>query len=137
MKVENINNKIIVYLFDNTIDISNINELNNKIKSIFIKLMKRYNYDFFGCNKVNVYHNKYYGLILEVEKLSNMVFNSYAIDLKITIYKDVLMYLEFDDYYFLDNIKSLNYHNGKYYLKINNQLDYNKYLEFAKIKYKK
>ena len=136
MKIENVDNKIIVYLFNEFFDTNDISELNKKIKDIFLKIMKRSNYDFFGYNLVSVYQNKYYGTILEVEKISN---NDYyrTIDLKIRIFKDIVMYLEFDDYYFSSKPKNLIINNGKYYLEINKYIDINRYIEFGKINYKK
>lgn len=136
MKIEHEDNKIIIYLHNETIDINNIPELNKKIKSIFIRIMKRRNYDFFGYNKVTVYHNDNYGIILEVEKIFSNEFNYQTIDLKIIVYKNVLMYFEFDDNYF-DNIKEIKYNNGKYYLEIKKGMDTNKYIEYGRIKYKK
>lgn len=133
MKIENDDNKIIVYVFNEKIDINNIDSLNKKIKDIFVKIMKRYNYDFFGYNKVSVYHNDNYGFILEVEKIYNSVYNYQTIDLKIIIYKNVNIFLEFEDYYFTN----LKYKNNKFYLEITDDVDIIKYIEFGKIKYKK
>ena len=137
MKIEDMDNKIIIYLYNSTINIDDTIELNNKIKDVFIKIMKRNNYDFFGYNEVTIYHNSNYGIILEVEKKTDNSFNYRTIDLKIKVYKDVLMYLEFDDYCFNNRPKKLIYYDNKYYLKIDRKLNIYKYLEFAKIKYKK
>ena len=134
MKIEKIDNKVIIYLFNEHVDINDINNLNKKIKDIFLRIMKRGNCDFFGYNKVNVYHNKYYGIILEVEKIYSSESNYPMIDLKIVIYKDVPMYLVFDDYY---DFKKLKRHNGKYYLEISNKVNINKYIEYGVVKYKK
>lgn len=136
MKIENEDNKTIIYIHNSDININDIDSLNKKIKDIFVKISKRGNIDFFGYNKVSVYHNKNYGIILEVEKLFNSEMNYHMIDLKIIVYKNTLMYLEFDDYYdFLS--KDFITVNNKYYLEINDDVDINKYIEYGKIKYKK
>ena len=69
MKIETIDGKIIIYLYRDTININDADALNNKIKDIFIRIMKHGNYDFFGYSRVDIYHNPYYGIILEVEKM--------------------------------------------------------------------
>ena len=135
MKIENVDGKTIVYLYDEIIDIDDISNLNKKIKDVFIRIMKRGNYDFYGYSKVSVYHNDNYGIILEVEKIYNSD-NYQIIDLKIIVYKYVPMYLEFDDYYDFFNDKEI-ISNSKYYLKINDKLDIYKYIEYGRIKYKK
>jgi len=137
MKIEVVDNKIIVYLFNENINVNDILELNNKIKDIFLRIMKKSNYDFFGYNKVDVYYNENYGTVLEVERIGNNEFNYQRIDLKIVVYKNAVMFFEFDDYYFDKKPKSLVLKDGKYYLKIDNKLNVWKYIEFAKIKYKK
>ena len=136
MKVEFKNEKIIVYLYNYDIDINNIDEINDWIKKLFIKLIKRYKLDFYGYNIVSVYHNKKYGLVLETTKLYQ-IYHSSVIDLKIIIYKDVEMYLEFDDYYFLNQPKHLFMKNNKYYLNINNIKNISKYIEYGKLIIKK
>ena len=134
MKLEVNDEKVIVYLYNELIDINNIDGLNKKIKDLFIKIMKRYNLDFFGYSKVNVYHNENYGLILEIEKIYNTDIRYNVIDIKIIVYKNVPIYLEFDDYYFVDKPKKLIEYNKKYYLEINNDIDINKYIEYGKVK---
>lgn len=136
MKIENVDGKIIIYLFDKHVDINDIDALNKEIKNIFVRIMKRGSYDFFGYSKVNVYHNKYYGLILEVEKMYSDERCYKTIDLKIIIYKNVPMYIEFDDCY---NFKLNEFEmiNNKYYLDINSKTNLYKYIEYGKIKYKK
>ena len=95
MKIEVIDNKIIVYLFNGNINVNDILELNNKIKDIFLRIMKKSNYDFFGYNKVDVYCNENYGTVLEVERIGNNEFNYQRIDLKIVVYKNAVMLFEF------------------------------------------
>ena len=136
MKIENVDNIVIVYLFNENIDIDDIDDLNKKIKNVFVKIMKRGNYNFFGYSKVSVYHNKNYGLILEVEKLSQSETNYRTIDLKIVVYKNIPFYIEFDDYFDF-NRKEIKVINDKYYIEIDEHVDIHKYIEFGRIKYKK
>ena len=133
MKIKYLDNKIIVYLPGNRLTINNIEELNKEIKNIIIKLIKRYNIDFYGYSKVTIYNNEYYGNILEIEK----IYQTYQknIDLKIIIYRFITMYLEFDDYLFLDRPKDLIIKDGKYYLKIDKNLNLLKYIEYGKVIY--
>ncbi len=135
MKIEIKNDKVIVYLYNKLVDISNHDGLNNRIKDLFVKIMKRYNLDFFGYNKVNVYHNKNYGIILEIEKIYNSESRYNIIDLKVIVYKDIPMYLEFDNLYSDNIISEIIVDDGKYYLEINNSIDVNKYIEYGKVKY--
>lgn len=136
MKIINDGEKIIIFLFNIDIDINDIDDVGKKIKNIFVKIMKRGNYDLFGYSKVNVYHNINYGVVLEVEKIYSSGSNYNLIDLKIIIYKNCLMYLEFEDDYGFE-LRTLMKYNNKYYLEINDKININKYIEFAKIKYKK
>ena len=136
MKVEFNENKIYVYLYQNDIDINNIENLNNKIKIIFIKIIKKYNLDLYGFNKVVIYHNTKYGIVLEIEKIYS-IYPSKIIDLKIIIYKNTLMYLEFDDYYFVNKPKNLIIKNNKYYLNIDNIKNITDYIEYGKLIFKK
>ncbi len=136
MKVLNENEKVIVYLFNDDVDINKINELNDKIRKLFVKLIKRYHFDFFGYSEVTIYHNNKYGLIIEILKLSDFDYEK-TIDLKIIVYKNYPMFLEFDDYYFLDKPKKLIYKNNKYYLNLDDITDINKYIEYGKVIIKK
>ncbi len=136
MKIEKDDNKIIIYLFDEFVNVDNISSLSKKIKDIFVKIMKRYNYDFFGYNKVNVYYNEYFGLILEVEQIKNNEYSYSVIDLKITVYNNANLFIEFDNIYNF-KLSRVKVYNGKYYLEINNKDDINQYIEYGKVRYKK
>jgi len=129
MKVKYQNNKIIIYLYNELIDVSHLDEINDKIKNIFIRLMKRYDVNFFGYSIVNVYYNKKYGIILEIVKLYD---NEYGtIDLKVILYRNVTMYLVFDDIYFDYRGKNYYYKNKKFYLNVENIDNICKYIEYS------
>ena len=75
MKVLKEDGKILIYLYGDQIDIDNLNELNDKIRKLFIKLIKRYHISLFGYNIVTIYHNSNYGLIIEIEKMNSLSAN--------------------------------------------------------------
>ena len=135
MKVKNIDNKIVVYLYKSLLNVDNLDKLHQEIKKIFIKLIKIYKLDFFGLNLVHVYQNKYYGNILEIEKVHEQVFNLDIIDLKLIVHKNNNFYLEMDDYLIDDNFDNLIFYNNKYYLNLEKIDNINKYIEFGNIVY--
>ena len=135
MKVEFEVNKVIVYLYENSLNIDNITLLNKDIKNLFIKLIKRYNLDFFGYSKVTIYNNYKYGNVLEIEKIYYDEFNSHTIDLKVVVYRNVLMYLEFDDYCFTKKIDKIICKDNKYLLNIDDIDNIMEYIEYGRINY--
>ena len=135
MKVEFSIDKVIIYLYQYNLSINNIDILSKEIKNIFASLIKKYNIDFFGYLKVNIYNNSKYGNIIEINKIIDNNLYSNIIDLKITVYKDYPMYFEFDNYY--DDIlpiKTIN-KEGKYLININKVENILKYIEYGKINY--
>ena len=134
MKIEYKDEKTIIYLYRERLNIDNIDILNKQIKNIFLKLIKFYKMDFFGFSKVKVFYNEKYGSILEIEKIYSNEYNRDIIDLKLVIYRNVKILLEFDDYYFKD-IKNIIMKNNKFYLNINDAENIIDYIEFGKIIY--
>ena len=134
MKIETAMGKVIIYLYKIKLTINSIDVLNKEIKNLFIALIKRYGFNFFGYSKVIIYHNKKYGSVLEIEKIYESL-NSNIIDLKIIVYKNVPMYLEFDDFHFPNIPKNLIIKNDKYYLNVNDINNIIEYIEYAKINY--
>lgn len=137
MKIESKDNLIYIYLYRYKLDFSDMNNLNKEIKNVFIKLIKVYKLDFFGYSKVNIYENKKYGCILEIEKIYNNEFNDDLIDLKLIIHENTPFYLEFDDYLFDFFDKQVIRENNKYYLNLEDIDNLYKYIEFGKIVYEK
>ncbi len=135
MKIEFANDKIIIYLYNYKLHISNIDLLNNEIKNIIIKLIKKYCLNFFGYSQVTIYSNKKYGNIIEIENISLNDFYSKTIDLKIIVYKNVSMYLEIEDYYFDEIPKNIIIKGNHYYFNLDSLDNLLKYIEYGKIKY--
>ena len=135
MKIEYDNDKIIIFLYKQPLYLNDIEKLNKQIKNLFIKLIKNYKIDFFGFFKVIIYNNPQYGSILEIEKINDSDFNHNIIDLKIIVIKNVDIFLEFDDNYFIEEYHKMIYRDGKYYLNIKDISNIMKYLEFGKIIY--
>lgn len=133
MKIEFNDDKIVIYYYDKKLNINDINNLNNEIKKLIIKLIKKYHISL-GYYKVTIYNNEYYGNILEIKKIYE---NNYqeTIDLKIVVFKDVTMYFEFDDNYFDLANKNIFYKNGKYYININKNINIIDYLEYGRVIY--
>ena len=137
MKIEFTDNIIIVYLYQYTLNFNDLNVLNKEIKQVFMKLMKKYKINFFGYSEVCIYNNDKYGNILEIEKIyDNSEFNMNTIDLKIIVYKNVPMYLEFNDFYFTKIPKHLIIKDNKYYIDISSIKNIIKYIEYGRINYK-
>ncbi len=133
MKLEYLNDKIIIYLYNEKLT-DNSDLLKEKIKKIIIKLIKNYHLNLFGYLKLNIYENDKYGLIMEIDKVNN-VFNIDIIDLKIVIYPNVNFYLEISDDLYIDNFKNSIYKDNKFYINIDNLDNLLKYLEYGRIIY--
>lgn len=135
MKIEKSDKKIIVYLYRYKLSFSNLEKLNEEIKNLFIKLIKVYHMNFFGYSKVDVYENKRYGSVLEIEKIYNNEFNIDIIDLKLIIHEDIPFYLEMDDYLFDIKPNDLYVLNNKFYINIEKLPNIMDYIEYGKIIY--
>ena len=137
MKIEVKDGKIIVYLYQYRFSFKDKEILHKEIKTLFIKLIRKYNLELFGFNKVNIYENKIYGAILEIENVGIDNFYHEIIDLKINVYNDVSFFFEFDDDYNILNYHDIQMENNRYYLEIKNNDDIINYIEYGKIIYKK
>ena len=134
MKIDFSSEKIIIYLYQYQL---NTNNLYDEIRNIIIKLIKKYKINFYGYSVVSIYNNDKYGSILEIENIyESNEYNLNNIDLRINIYKNVTMYLEFDDIFFNDIKKHLIVKKNKYYIDIKNIDNLLEYIEYGRIKYK-
>lgn len=134
MKIKYQSDLIIIYLYKHFLEYDNKDKLHHEIKEIFINLIKNYNLDLFGYFKVDIYENKKYGCILEINKIYSD--NSDYIDLKVILHHNTKFYLVMNEYYFL-NIEHVKYHNNNFYLDIDNIENLDNYIEFGEIYYDK
>ncbi len=134
MKIKYQSDLIIIYLYKHFLEYDNKDKLHHEIKEIFINLIKNYKLDLFGYFKVDIYENKKYGCILEINKIYSD--NSDYIDLKVILHHNTKFYLVMNEYYFL-NIENVKYHNNNFYLDIENIENLDNYIEFGEIYYDK
>jgi len=134
MKIEFKEEKTIVYLHRYHLSLDDLEKLNKEIKNIFIKLIKNYHLKLNGYLKVEVFCNKIYGYILEIEHLYEDD-DFTTTDLKLVIYDDCEFYFKTTDYFLIKNSQEI-YHDSKYFytnLKyINNLIEI---IEFGEILY--
>lgn len=121
-----------VYLYKYFLDYDSKDKLHREIKELFVNLIKNYNLDLFGYFKVDIYENKKYGCILEINKIYGD--NTEFIDLKIILHRKTTFYLVMDEYYYFD-LKDILYRNNKYLINIENIDNLDKYIEYGEINY--
>ncbi len=134
MKIKYQNDVIIIYLYNYYLSIDKKDKLHQEIKDLFVNLIKNYKLDLFGYFKVDIYNNKKYGSILEINKIFGD--NNEFIDLKIIIHHNTKFYLSMNEYYFLD-INDVKYQNNKYLVDIENIDNLASFMEFGEIEYDK
>ena len=108
MKVEEVNNKIVIYIYNKQLLKKEIKDLVEYILDI---LDEYYSYEIYDSYYIKIYINKYYGVILELYKDD--------IDKKITlrIIKDALFLYKIDDPINYLN-EDIYYYNNEFYLNI-------------------
>lgn len=132
MKIRTSKNKITVQIITQK-EISNINDY---IKKVILTLKRKHKVDIFGFYKVNVYINNKIGIIIDIIKDHDIDYINDLLDLKIKVYNNSPMFLEFDDYVFKEK-KDLIIKNNNYYLEVT-KIEKNellKLIEFCKIIY--
>ncbi|MBQ9024110.1 MAG: hypothetical protein IJ105_02680 [Bacilli bacterium] len=134
MKYEIISDMIIVYLYDKKYKNISINSL---IINVFNVLKKYYKIPINNSYNIELYKNKYYGIILKIKDNDINYFNN-TIDINLKILNDVLFLYEVDDP--LDYINNeIYYYDNKFYInfkKINIDILENTKLIFGKEVYK-
>lgn len=125
------------------IDFNKREDLQDYFKNLFFNLKVYYNIDVNGFYNINVFKDRFYGIVLEIEKedLDYMEYFNGSIDMNISIQSQNFLY-EIDDYFnidkkILDKIKIYQYKN-KLYLEIIEELsniNMAKICEFSKIIY--
>ena len=122
------NNKFIVFLNkDENIDFDNKAKMEKYFKDLFSKIKNKYNVDISGYYNIDIYIDKYYGSIIEIED-EQLDYYTYfnQIDMEINVLKNSLFLYEIG-YEFLDKKildKVICYKiNDKIYLQIISDID--------------
>lgn len=122
------NNKFIVFLNkDENIDFDNKTKMEKYFKDLFSKIKNKYNVDISGYYNIDIYIDKYYGSIIEIED-EQLDYYTYfnQIDMEINVLKNSLFLYEIG-YEFLDKKildKVICYKiNDKIYLQIISDID--------------
>lgn len=134
MKVEFINKKIVVYLYNQKLNLDDSKELSKNIKKIILSIINQYNYQFSGLFKVIIYENIKYGYVLEISLIKEYDYSDY-IDMKIEIKKHSPMYLVFDNYNYIEGIKKFIFKNNLYYVDIKNISNIQEKMEYGYLVY--
>jgi len=137
--------KIVVYLKKTATDnfnLSDQNKLEQYFKKLFLSLKKRYDLEANGYYNIDVYPDKYYGMILEIENMDTDYYRYFSgIDMKINVLKDSSFLYEID-FECLEKMDLSNFicyqENDKIYLQIKEVVDdivLGSILEYAHIVY--
>ena len=135
MKIEIIDEKIVLYLYNYFFKSLDKDNITKEIKDLFIRLIKYYKLKINGIYEVLVYENKKYGTILEIIKQEELLFHKDLIDIKVKIFKDVNIYLKSDNYFIFDKFKNIYYKDNNYYIDIKNINKLINIIEFIDIIY--
>ena len=124
----------------NNIDFNNKEDLEKYLKKLFKILKNKYNITIEGFYDINVYIDKYYGVIFHLEK-EEMEYCDYyknQVDMRIITINTEFLYLVEDIPYNLFHKVSIKINNNNIYLKIKeelNKLEMMKLLEISKVVY--
>lgn len=128
MKIEYLDNKIIIYTTD-----KNIDSLEEYCNNIIDELKNMYNINLKGFYHVNAFIDKEYGIVLELNlEDRDLYIDLSKIDLHIIKY-DINFLFEIDDIFDID-VNNFILYNNKYYIDVNNISNDN--IEFVKLIYK-
>lgn len=93
---------IVLFLSDMDFSLEeNIDMLEEKFRDIFLHLKGLYDIDIEGYYKIDIYKDKYYGVIVEIEKEEFEYFDCFdnQVDMRISIHDDNFLLYEFDDFF--------------------------------------
>lgn len=126
MRISNIDDDILIYINNNSIDIDleDLDLVKEYFKDLFIKIKDKVNIS--GFYFVNVYSDNNFGIVIELTKDDIDYFDYYdEVDMHITLIENPFLF-EVEDIFFNDKIINNSiviYYNKKIYLKIENILD--------------
>lgn len=113
MKVEMLSNTIIVYLLDNK-KYNEDSDIKKILINVFDNLEKYYNITFTTDYNLELYINRYYGMILEIKENENLIYDD-IVNLKLNVLRDTLFLYEVDDPLEYINYE-IYYYNDKFYV---------------------
>ena len=113
MKVEILSNTIIVYLLDNK-KYNEDSDIKKILINVFDNLEKYYNITFTTDYNLELYINRYYGMILEITENEDFIYDD-IVNLKLNVLRDTLFLYEVDDPLEYINYE-IYYYNDKFYV---------------------
>lgn len=113
MKVEMLSNTIIVYLLDNN-KYNEDSDIKKILINVFDNLEKYYNITFTTDYNLELYINRYYGMILEITENEDFIYDD-IVNLKLNVLRDTLFLYEVDDPLEYINYE-IYYYNDKFYV---------------------
>ena len=113
MKVEMLSDKIIVYLLDNK-KYNEDSDIKKMLIKVFDNLEKYYDITFTSDYNLELYINRYYGMILEIKENEDFIYDD-IVNLKLNILRDTLFLYEVDDPLEYINYE-IYYYNDKFYV---------------------
>ena len=113
MKVEMLSNTIIVYLLDNN-KYNEDSDIKKILINVFDNLEKYYNITFTTDYNLELYINRYYGMILEIKENEDFIYDD-IVNLKLNVLRDTLFLYEVDDPLEYINYE-IYYYNDKFYV---------------------
>ena len=113
MKVEMLSDKIIVYLLDNK-KYNEDSDIKKMLIKVFDNLEKYYGITFTSDYNLDLYINRYYGMILEIKENEDFVYDD-IVNLKLNVLRDTLFLYEVDDPLEYINYE-IYYYNDKFYV---------------------
>ena len=113
MKVEMLSNTIIVYLLDNK-KYNEDSDIKKILINVFDNLKKYYNITFTSDYNLELYINRYYGMILEITENEDLIYDD-ILNLKLNVLRDTLFLYEVDDPLEYINYE-IYYYNDKFYV---------------------
>ena len=113
MKVEMLSNTIIVYLLDNK-KYNEDSDIKKILINVFDNLEKYYNITFTSDYNLELYINRYYGMILEIKENEDFIYDD-IVNLKLNVLRYTLFLYEVDDPLEYINYE-IYYYNDKFYV---------------------
>lgn len=113
MKVEMLSNTIIVYLLDNK-KYNEDSDIKKILINVFDNLEKYYGITFTSDYNLDLYINRYYGMILEIKENEDFIYDD-IVNLKLNVLRDTLFLYEVDDPLEYINYE-IYYYNDKFYV---------------------